>query len=455
MRRLRLAAAAIVLPAGLILLVVVLFALAVLALGRVPRGGERTLLWWGMAAAAVAAVLFVAMRGRLARIAKRLRYGQRAAPMDLVEHVRTRFSRAVPLEELLLEVVEVLREGLALSAAEIWTRGTGALERAVSDPERARTSIDLEDAAEQVVARAQVSGSAWAGTWLPGLATGRGVATLLVAPVTHAGELHGLIVAERPPDGERFGPDEERVLAELARQLGLALHNLQLDSALQASLEELRRQSEELRASRARVVAAADAERRRIERDLHDGAQQRLVALAVKLRLVREAADPEVRPRLDALAADVEATLEEVRDLAHGIYPALLLDAGLREAIPAAAMRAALPTRVEVSVDGRHPPEIEAAVYFCCLEALQNAAKHAGSGTRARVRVWTEGRALAFEVADDGAGFDPRARPSGSGLIGMRDRVGAVGGAVAVESARGGGTCIHGSVPLPALPDQT
>jgi signal transduction histidine kinase len=210
-------------------------------------------------------------------------------------------------------------------------------------------------------------------------------------------------------------------------------------------------QADELRASRARVVAAADAERRRIERDLHDGAQQHLVALAVNLRLARELAESDpvgARAVLEQLAGDVHEALEEIRDLAHGIYPQLLVDRGLSEGLRAAVSRAPVRARLETGALGRYEAEVEATVYFCCLEALQNVGKHAGADARATLRVWEEQGGLRFEVADDGAGFDPRVKPRGSGLINMSDRLGALGGRLSVVSAPGDGTRVAGAVPL-------
>ena len=160
---------------------------------------------------------------------------------------------------------------------------------------------------------------------------------------------------------------------------------MNLDSALQESLDEVRRQADELRASRARVVEAGDAQRRRIERDLHDGAQQHLVALAVSVNLVRQIADTDpdaAKAMLEQIGSDLQEAVQELRNLAHGIYPPLLMDRGLAEALSAASGRAALPTGVEADGIGRYSQQIEAAVYFCCLEALQNAAKHAGDGCR-------------------------------------------------------------------------
>ena len=227
---------------------------------------------------------------------------------------------------------------------------------------------------------------------------------------------------------------------------------MKLDSALQESLDEVRRQADELRASRARIVEAGDAQRRAIERDLHDGAQQHLVALAVNVNLARKIADSDpdgAKAMLEQVGHDLREAVQELRNLAHGIYPPLLMDRGLSEALVAAAGRAAIPTTVIADGLGRYPQVVEAAVYFCCLEALQNAAKHAGEGAQANVTVREDAGALRFEVADDGAGFDPASgAQQGHGFVNMSDRVGAIGGSLAVDSAPGAGTRISGRIQL-------
>jgi signal transduction histidine kinase len=233
--------------------------------------------------------------------------------------------------------------------------------------------------------------------------------------------------------------------------VGVALNKARVDAALQESLQQLRVKADELQASRTRLVAAADEERRRIERNLHDGAQQYLVALSVKVRLLDQLSDkdpPRARALMEQLQSDVKAAIEELRALAHGIYPPLLSSRGLGEALTAAARHASLPVRVEADGLGRHPPEVEAAVYFCCVEALQNAGKHAGEGASAQVRLWEETTVLHFEVVDNGAGFESNGQNSGAGLTNMRDRLGAVGGTIDVESRRDRGTTVTGKVPL-------
>ena len=224
-----------------------------------------------------------------------------------------------------------------------------------------------------------------------------------------------------------------------------------LTAALRQSLEDLERRAEELRTSRARVVAAADVERRRMERDLHDGAQQRLVLLGLDLGAARRLIghDPAAASAAHAaLQADLRRALAELRDLAHGIYSTELETEGLPAALRDAATRAALPTTLRCDGVGRHPRDAEAAIYFCCLEALQNAAKHAGSTAQAVIHLREEADRLVLEVADDGRGCDAALARAGAGQHNMADRVGALGGTVSLRSAPGSGTTVTASVPL-------
>jgi signal transduction histidine kinase len=272
--------------------------------------------------------------------------------------------------------------------------------------------------------------------------------------------------AARPPETGRAGAGEHRpegsvaLVTSWAGYAGLVLvvscaHILlQLYCALGRSAEGLRCANDELQASRARIVAAADAERRRIERDLHDGAQQQLTSLAVKLLLATALAgpDPALTGLLEDLGAELKDTAQELRNLVHGIYPPLLRQNGLAAALSDAARLSTLPTTVRATPVGRYPADIEAAVYFCCLEALQNAGKHAGQRATIRLRVREEPGTLTFEVIDDGAGFDPRSRGLGAGLGNMADRMAAFGGRLQVQSAPGRGTRITGTIPVPTAP---
>jgi signal transduction histidine kinase len=212
-------------------------------------------------------------------------------------------------------------------------------------------------------------------------------------------------------------------------------------------LEERAGVERDLRAAHRRVVVAADAERRRIERNLHDGAQQRLIAILMRLdAIANDSAN--TQEALAPICDELARALEELRDLAHGLFPPLLVSDGLEAALDAAARRAGLPVRLDARDIGRFRPELEAAVYFCCVEALQNAAKHAGAGTRATVAVSRTPNALEFSVEDDGVGFTPAHATRGYGLANLRDRVEAVGGTLEIASAPGRGAAVRGAVPI-------
>jgi signal transduction histidine kinase len=262
-----------------------------------------------------------------------------------------------------------------------------------------------------------------------------------VTAIQRAGRPYAVVVHESAL------PEERGVVELVGSSSILALENVRLEADLRASISELR-------ASRTRIVAVADGERRRVERDLHDGAQHRLIALRVKLRLLEEANEADVHTRarlMHELEADAEAALEDLRSLVRGVYPPLLVDRGLRDALAWATRTAPIETVLDVAGLRRYAPEVEAAVYFCCLEALQNAAKHAGSTARAIIRVREVDADLVFEVSDNGSGFGPADAAQASGLTNMRDRAGAAGGTLDVTSAPGAGTLVRGVVPTVSL----
>ena len=435
---------------GFVALVSAIYLVVVLGLGHKPDdSSERTILGLSLLATAIAAIAFVPARARFLSSATRFVYGARQAPDEVLRTFGSRLTRAIPMDELLLQLSESLRKTMGLVSAEVYTGMGEVLERVVSVPDAGPLSLVVTARERPVVTRAGVSGSAWASVWLPALLDGRAQAQLRVAPISHGGELLGLVVVERAAGDDLFSEEDDRVLTDLARQVGLAFHNSQLDTALQ-TLDELRKQADALRESRARIVASGDAERRRVERNLHDGAQQHLVALAVNLRLARDIIvdDPAAGAEmLDELAGEAQETIQELRELAHGIYPPLLVDSGLVEALRAAAARNPLPVDVVAEGIGRYSSETEAAIYFCCLEALQNAAKHATDAS-VEVRLWEESGGLLFSVSDDGPGFDVEKAQRGHGYVNMADRLGAIGGTVRWESQPGKGARVTGSVPL-------
>jgi signal transduction histidine kinase len=260
----------------------------------------------------------------------------------------------------------------------------------------------------------------------------------LALPVRHQGEILGALSLTKPPN-ENVSPVEQKLVNDLAAQAGLILRNSRL--------------IEDLRASRQRLVAAQDEERRRLERNLHDGAQQQLVALAVQARMAESLAgiDPDrERELLRQVQQGVKDALEDLRDLARGIYPPLLADQGLQAALEAQARKVSMPVSVETDGIGRYPQEFEATVYFCVLEALQNASKYADA-SEVSVRVWRDDADLSFAVVDDGRGFDRGTTTLGTGMRNMADRLAAVGGSLEVWSQPGGGTTVSGRIPIPSV----
>ncbi len=238
------------------------------------------------------------------------------------------------------------------------------------------------------------------------------------------------------PANDPLDPARERLVRDLAAQAGPVLRNVRL--------------IEELRASRQRMVAAQDEERRKLERNIHDGAQQQLVALSVKTRLADSMVDRDpvkAHEMLAQIRTDTNDALETLRDLARGIYPPLLADKGLAAALQAQARKAAFPVTVEADGVERYPADIEATVYFCVLEALNNIAKYADA-ERVEVTLQAFEGSVRFEVRDDGRGFDPAQVDAGTGIQGMQDRLDATGGSLQIESAPGTGTAVTGVVPI-------
>jgi signal transduction histidine kinase len=254
-------------------------------------------------------------------------------------------------------------------------------------------------------------------------------------PVLSRGVLQAVLLLENRLMRGAFTTERLDVVRLIAAQLAVSLTNARLYA--------------ELTSSRARIVTTADQERRRIERDLHDGAQQRLVSLGIQLRAARSALDRELSDRLDGLAAEVNGALEELREIAHGIHPAALAGGGLRPALKTLARRSAVPVRLRVSVDERLPESIESAAYYVVAEALTNTAKHARASA-VDVEVDVGDGVLRLAVRDDGHGGADFS--GGSGLIGLKDRVEALGGRMELHSPPADGTTLQITLPLPVAP---
>jgi signal transduction histidine kinase len=394
----------------------------VVGIGTLVGSGSQPNLVLSIVATAIVAVAFQPARERLQKIANRLVYGTRATPYEVLSQFSERVAESYAAEDVLPRMARVLAEGTGAVRADVWLRSGQTLRPAASWP--------APNGSAAVGGPVPVQGQL-----LPRLPVETAV------PVRHQGELLGALTVTKRT-GESLTPVEEKLLDDLASQAGLVLKNVGLTAELLARLEDLR-------ASRQRLVAAQDEERRRLERNLHDGAQQNLVALKVKLGLAEALAvkDPARAKELVAqLKADANEALETLRDLARGIYPPLLADQGLAAALEAQARKAALPVSVDADGVGRYPQDVEAAVYFCCLEAMQNIQKYAHAES-ATVRL-REDAGLRFEVEDNGAGFDVASTPHGSGLTNMADRLDALGGDFDVNSAPGRGTLIRGRVPV-------
>ena len=320
----------------------------------------------------------------------------------------------------------MVAEGTGAGRSDVWLRLGGRLTLAASWPvSEPQASFAIE------------------GNELPPIDADR------VAPVGHQGELLGAIAVTKPAS-EPLTAGEAELLDHLAEQAGLVLANAGLTADLEARLMQIAQQAADLRSSRQRIVAAQDEERRRLERNIHDGAQQHLVALAVKLRLAKTAlqTDPERgRLMIQEIGGEVDAALDTLRSLALGIYPPLLEEQGIAAALAAQYTRSELPVRMETDGIGRYPIELEAAVYFCTLEALQNAAKYARA-TSISIAFRERDDALEFSVTDDGVGFSTETNGSGTGIQGMRDRMAVFGGDAEIESSPGRGTIVRGRVPV-------
>ena len=376
-----------------------------------------------IAAAVTIALLFQPLRRRAQLFANRLVYGRRATPYQALSDFTGDMAGQLDLTEAVDRMVSVLAGATGADRAEAWIRVGTQLRPAAVWPHGSPSSAAVAVG--------------------PGGALPPFEGASRAAAVEHGGELLGAL-SLRKPRNEPLTSTEDELLRHLASQAGLVLRNAALTAELRSTIGELR-------ASRRRLVEAQDAERRKIERNLHDGAQQQLIALTIQLGLLEESAgDPAaVRQIAPAVKDGLRAALEDLRDLARGIYPPLLADQGLVPALQAQARKAALPVVIDADGIGRYPQDAEAAVYFCTLEALQNITKYAGA-SRATVGLSSSGGSLRFTVTDDGTGFDTAATRHGTGLQGMADRLAALGGALHVRSQPGHGTTLTGQLPLAA-----
>jgi len=400
------------------------YVVIVAGIGSLAGSGSRPNPGLSIVATAVVAVAFQPLRERMRRVANRLVYGQRATPYEALSDFAGQVGGTYATDDVLPRMARILAEATGAARADVWLR---------AGPQLRTGAVWPPDAPEP--GPVALPGGALDG----GVPPGGGRLTL----VRHHGEVLGaLSVAKRP--GEPLTPAEDKLIGDLAAQVGLVLRNVGLT-------EQLGERLAELRASRRRIVTAEDDQRRRIERDLRDGAQRQLLAIASELAAAeRLAGRDEERERalLAQLQAGTRGALEALRDLARGIYPPLLADQGLGRAVSAHAQKAPLPVIVDADGVGRYPADVETAVYFCCVEAVQNAARYA-PGTTVRIRLRGSAADVSFRVADDGPGFDrARAEPGAGGLQHMADRLAALGGSLQVDTCPGAGTTLTGRIPV-------
>ena len=359
------------------------------------------------------AIGFTLVRSRARRWANRVVYGKRATPYEVLSQFGERVGETYSTEDVLPRMAQLLGEASGARTATVWLRIGDEMRVEASWPPGVAIPPDVPVRAEE----------------LPGFGDEEAF------EVKHQGELLGALTVS-PAADDPMNPTKERLIRDMAAQAGLVLRNVRL--------------IEDLRESRRRIVSAQDERARALERNIHDGAQQQLVALSVQLRLAEGMVDRDpakARGLLADLQARTAETLEDLRDLARGIYPPLLADKGLPAALEAQARKSSLPVIVQPDGVGRYGPDVESAVYFCCLEALNNVAKYAEAST-VEIHLAHANGELRFDVIDDGHGFDPSATDHGSGLQGMADRLDAIGGSIEVDSAPGQGTRVVGRLPV-------
>jgi signal transduction histidine kinase len=379
--------------------------------------GSKRNLALSILATAVVAVGFQPVRERIQRLANRLVYGERATPYEVLSEFSGRMAHAYATEDLLPRMARIVAEGTGAARVDIWLKIGPDLVPEASWPQRDGGPAPPTPRVEDDAVTAEGADGAIA--------------------VRHQGEVLGLITVAKGP-GEAIKPAESKLLEDLASQAGLVLRNVRL--------------IEELRTSRQRLVRAQDEERRRLERNLHDGAQQHLVSIALVLRMAKTLLKPETEPqiadRLDQASEQLALALQELRELARGIHPAILTERGLGPALQSLAERSVVPATVEFLLDGRLPPDVEATAYFVVSEALANVGKYSQASAVQISAEHPDGE-LVIEVADDGIGGADASR--GSGLRGLADRVAAVDGTLEIVSPPGQGTRLRVVLPVREL----
>jgi signal transduction histidine kinase len=407
----------------------------VVGIGSLLGAAGQPSLTLSILATAVVAVAFQPVRDRVQRFANRLVYGKRATPYEVLSQFSERVAGVYSSEEVLPRMAAVLGEATGASRADVWIRLADQIVSAAAWP-----AVDGPTPSPVSIA----------GQGFPPVS---GVSRIV--PVRHLGELLGAVSINKRP-GEVVTPVEEKLLTDLAAQAGLVMRNVRLTVELQARLRESSTRAAELRAARLRLVAAGNVARSQLERSIQAATEPRLLSIAGRIAGARQLMQADATGAaavLNQLTAEANETLELLRDLARGIYPPLLIDKGPVAALQAYLQKARVPVQLDTDrafATSRFDEQVEGAVYFCCVEALQNVAQHAGT---APTIVWLsalDGR-VAFSITDSGPGFEQQYREPGPGLQAMADRVRALGGSLEVRSTPGSGTTVEGSIPARAL----
>jgi signal transduction histidine kinase len=404
------------LSVGLVAFIGAVYVVVVVLLGHAVVQGESAA--FKIAATAIAAVAFEPVRERLQRLANRLVYGERASPYEVMAGFADRLTGVVSVDEVLPRTAEAVARGVGAVASRVTAFLPGGGERTVQWP---------PDATNASFTR--------------------------VVTVSYGDHPVGEIAVAKA-SGERLTPDDDALLSSLASQAGLAFNNARLTIELQSRLREISDQAADLRASRQRIVTARQVQRQRVVQLIHEHVETRLEAADAKLSQVERLLPDDPEQTLDAFDGLIEECgegLDALRDLARGIFPAVLADQGVMHALRAYVLQAALPVAVELEgAEERFDPKAETSVYFCVVQALANAGAYA-VGSTVRVELTADVDRLAFSVADDGPGVDPTRLAQGADIQDMRDRVEAVGGVFDARSLPGRGTTVSGWVPARAL----
>ena len=372
---------------------------------------------WSIGATALVAVMFEPVRDRVQRWVNRLVYGRRATPYEVLSDLTGRLAATERGEGLLDRMAVRLAEGTGADRAVVWTTGGSLFQPAASNP----------------------------GTNLPtGPVHDRGALPGTVVPIIHDNEILGALTVETRR-GDTLTPTELRLVEDLAGSAGLLMRRVRLDT-------ELEQKAHELEESRRRLVDAQDVERRRLERELNEGPQQRVIALKLQLglaaQLAREEGADTIVTLIDQMTTETQDAIDQITALANGIYPPVLEAEGLNAAITALAKQAPVDVRVNLDVSARYPLPVEGAVYFCISEALTNATKHGQPPIT--IAVSDQPDTLSLTVTDTGPGFDTNTITRGAGLNNMADRLDALNGSITINSTPGQPTTITGHIPQTA-----